>query len=268
MSEIKKVFIEKHKDGEWLNEYSFKAFEGFEKLGIETDAFIAPGLVTPPYKDGVPISKDYLYVGSWSSLSFIINDLDLDVPQYDYYPAVEKQDQYEYDENDIAGPTRILKRDIYSSTFREVYDQVTNTDASLFVKPKQHKVFTGFKASSEKDFISLEDVDDDQKVWVSDIIEDIISEFRVFVHRGEIVSVQYYMGNRPTVFPDKDFIHFVKAKIEEREDINAYCFDIGINKHNDNFLIECNDFYAIGCYGLHSTTYAKMLLDRWEQILD
>jgi hypothetical protein len=37
---------------------------------------------------------------------------------------------------------------------------------------------------------------------------------------------------------------------------------------NKTILLEVNDAYALGCYGLYHLDYAKLISARWSQILD
>ena len=51
---------------------------------------------------------------------------------------------------------------------------------------------------------------------------------------------------------------------------NDYPFtiDIGVTKDGRTLLIECNDAYSLGAYGLEDYKYAKMLSARWSQLLN
>lgn len=53
---------------------------------------------------------------------------------------------------------------------------------------------------------------------------------------------------------------------EERP--NACSIDIGVTSDNKTILIECNDAYALGSYGLIDYKYAKFLSARFSQILE
>ena len=48
----------------------------------------------------------------------------------------------------------------------------------------------------------------------------------------------------------------------------ACSIDIGVTSENKTILIECNDAYALGSYGLVDFRYAKFTSARWAQILE
>lgn len=48
----------------------------------------------------------------------------------------------------------------------------------------------------------------------------------------------------------------------------ACSIDIGVTNDGRTLLIECNDAYSLGSYGLEDYKYAKLLSARWSQLLD
>jgi len=46
----------------------------------------------------------------------------------------------------------------------------------------------------------------------------------------------------------------------------AYCLDWGIDEKGRTLLVEMNDGYAMGHYGLNPALYARMLSARWYQM--
>ena len=42
--------------------------------------------------------------------------------------------------------------------------------------------------------------------------------------------------------------------------------DICVTKDNKTLLVELNDAYALGCYGLASIYYVKLISARWSQL--
>lgn len=47
---------------------------------------------------------------------------------------------------------------------------------------------------------------------------------------------------------------------------NAYALDIGLTAAGATLLIEVNEGYSVGSYGLPSLRYAKFLSARWAQL--
>ena len=48
----------------------------------------------------------------------------------------------------------------------------------------------------------------------------------------------------------------------------ACAIDIGVTASKETILVECNDAYALGSYGLTDFKYAKFISARWSQILE
>lgn len=83
--------------------------------------------------------------------------------------------------------------------------------------------------------------------WIiSEIVDDIISEWRSFVFNGKLVGLQNYSG---------DFLSFPNAAIiydmiyDYKNSPRAYTIDVGINSSNKTFLIEIHHFWSCGLYG-------------------
>jgi hypothetical protein len=85
------------------------------------------------------------------------------------------------------------------------------------------------------------------------------------VHRQKVIGIGHYAGDvfRPPeaqVVRDAVRDYAVEAPV-------AYAIDFGVTEEGRTLLVEVNDAYALGCYGLHPTPYANMLEDRWRQIV-
>ena len=48
----------------------------------------------------------------------------------------------------------------------------------------------------------------------------------------------------------------------------ACAIDIGVTAAQETILVECNDAYALGSYGLTDFNYAKFISARWSQIFE
>jgi hypothetical protein len=129
-----------------------------------------------------------------------------------------------------------------------------------FVKPILPKKFNAFLTSDEDAYSSLYNVEYDEKVYVSDVVK-FISEWRVYVKQDEIVRICNYSG-KTTVFPN---VNVIRTMIESWEGPCCYALDIGIVEDQTK-LVEVNDFYSIGNYGLFPTEYIEMLILRWNEL--
>lgn len=136
--------------------------------------------------------------------------------------------------------------------------------SNIFVKPIEHKLFTGFVWNGCTDEASRRRVvclEDDVDVWVSDTIE-ILSEYQCIVLDGKILDVRKYKGDWSKA-PNRDTVEsavksFSNAPI-------SYCLDVGVVK-DKTLIIEVNDGFSFGHYGLHHADYARCLSARWEEM--
>ena len=115
--------------------------------------------------------------------------------------------------------------------------------------------------------IAAEDVlnclPDDTEVLAQQRIE-FISEWRVSVLRNKILNVANYKG-APLRFPD---VTTVQAAIEAfTERPIAFAMDWGITAAGQTMLVEVNDGYAMGNYGLSGMPYTAMIEARWRELM-
>lgn len=47
----------------------------------------------------------------------------------------------------------------------------------------------------------------------------------------------------------------------------AYSLDFGVTADGRTLLVEANDAFALGAYGLEPVVYARMLEDRWLELV-
>lgn len=142
------------------------------------------------------------------------------------------------------------------------------------VKPlEEHKKFTGFVAKSDKDFDLYPEVDwNNTKLFCTQVIDNIISEWRCYVLKGKVFACVNYSGD-PLKFPRERVIEDMITQCKSQP--VAFSLDIALctNKGaGDNYLstrfIEINDAWALGYYGGDVVNYTKMLDLRWKEILD
>ena len=135
-----------------------------------------------------------------------------------------------------------------------------------FIKPAYDvKLFTGELITNQSQINFLYDyyeIYNDTVILLSDPI-DIVSEYRCFVHEDELKGIQYYLGDF-TVYPNTEYI---KEMISSYMSPNcAYTLDVGITTSGETLLIEVNDMWAIGSYGMDAKTYALMCVRRMREI--
>lgn len=137
-----------------------------------------------------------------------------------------------------------------------------------FVKPlTELKKFTGFVAKSDKDFDLYPEVDwDNTRLFVTEILENIVSEWRCYVLNGKVFACVNYSGD-PLNFPFRHVIHELIEKFTSA--LISYSLDVAIEESKTGYktrFIEINDAYALGYYGGDVELYTKMLDLRWKEI--
>ncbi len=166
--------------------------------------------------------------------------------------------------------TQYLHRSVTHTTMGEL--KADASKVNIFVKPADRvKGFSSGVISqhSLKPFV-FADVDDSTGVMCSTPI-DFLSEYRCFIHNGEIKGIQYYVGDF-TVFPQDT--EKIKRMIKDYLDAPiAYTLDIGVVRSSDRalpnktILVECNDMWSVAHYGLRDHIYSTLLRDRWFQLI-
>jgi hypothetical protein len=139
------------------------------------------------------------------------------------------------------------------------------TNFPCFIKPAQDiKAFTGLIVNNIKE-TRLYTNNYDGQLSVQEIVE-FESEYRVYVHRDRgVLGVKHYLGD-PYIIPQKSFVDKIVNSAGKNLKENSYSLDIGIDKNNKNYLIEINDGWAIGNYGLSPKDYYSFIKTRWLQL--
>ena len=81
--------------------------------------------------------------------------------------------------------------------------------------------------------------------------------WRVFVRYGKILDIRPYKGDWK--------VHYAPSVIEDAIKAyttapNSYGIDFGVTSGGETLLVEVNEGYALGCYGLFPHLYAKFLI--------
>ncbi|MEM6667687.1 MAG: ATP-grasp domain-containing protein [Pseudomonadota bacterium] len=134
----------------------------------------------------------------------------------------------------------------------------------LFVKPlpTQTKLFTGKPLRAFADLLSTAHVPDETVVDCAELTP-FVSEYRTFVMHGEIMGVRHYAGD-PLLFPDPERVRAAITAFEEAP--ASYALDMGVVEDGRTLLVEVNDSYATGAYGLTPAIYAAVIEARWKEL--
>jgi len=217
------------------------AIQGFNELGIKVVPFYGFGDIEESVDCG-PEALVYGYIGDVHSA---LKKIGLPMPKPLDYPEELRA---------------FLGRDFREGFLGEIRD--TPVPKGVFVKPQEHKVFTGFVYYGNRDRLRIATYPDETPVYYSDVV-DFISEYRCFVLDGDLLDVRIYKGDW-SVAPNRKVVE--AAVRSYKSGPRAYAIDFGITSDGKTLLVEANDGFALGSYGLHYVTYARMIEARWEEL--
>lgn len=142
---------------------------------------------------------------------------------------------------------------------------------NVFVKPTEEKAFTGRIINSPVDLVGCGNCHENYEVLCSEII-DIKREWRGFMYYDQLIDLRPYYGDWKYNYDPKVIENALKAFVtwEDRPMACSLDFAVIVDKDGNEktIFLEANDAYALGCYGLNTLSYAKLISARWSQILD
>lgn len=142
---------------------------------------------------------------------------------------------------------------------------IAKSGKNIFIKPFDIKLFTGFVLDQMTNY-SIKGVPDSTQVMVYDVFPSPIkSEWRCYIGRDRVVDIRNYSGDMFTT-PDREYLESVINSNKNKFPI-AYTIDIGILENGQNVVIEYNDMWAIGNYGIDNYEYFSLLKSRYFEIV-
>lgn len=266
---MEKMFAEL-KNGLPVNVDIQNAIDGFISLGYEIYEFTAEDLESD--KMDYRATK-YPFVGSIDGMTELFKNIGK-------YP-----EPIDFPESIIE--SGLLNRNVVKTTLNKFIGDFKQNHKPMFVKPVQTKLFDGALISKEehlnylkmsmqldkyvetskhnnaKKVQSLYSEIEDCNIFITEPI-DIVSEHRVYVHNKKAIYSCNYSGDF-RINPDFGYVDKLIEMYQEQP--VAYTIDVAILKDGSMTVIEFNDFWAIGSYGLYCIDYAQMLLDRYFEIV-
>ncbi len=169
---------------------------------------------------------------------------------------------------------KYLGRKVWEDTIDAISRDEKKWSAGWFVKPKKNKMFTGKVIRNIHDLVGCGNHSENYEVICSEAL-DIKAEWRCFIMYDELVDVRpyglildstresYYYHYDENVLKDimKTFVQWANRPM-------ACSMDICVTSDGRTLLVEFNDAYALGNYGLHGVQYAKLISARWSQLLE
>lgn len=240
---VEAVYIQRRPDGEFVTEAAYVMWDGCRLLGIETRPFCVNDLPS------LPLTRETAVHGYIGPVRKALDRLGVTQPPM------------------MSAPAELLPffgRKVYETTMRNVR-AILRPDERWFIKPLHaHKLFDGHVVSGNvRDLIRTASCPDDTAILASEVVR-FVSEYRLFVHRGEIVGCRHYSGD----FASPIDFAVARAAVEAfRSAPVGYSLDMGRADDGRTLVVEVNDAFALGSYGLPSVKYATLVLDRWAEIV-
>jgi hypothetical protein len=236
---IRKIYI-RHRESLPDGVNTFAALDGFNQLGVETAPFYGFGDIAALDDLGPEVGV----LGFVGDALAALKRIGAPAPEpMDYPPEFE----------------RYLGRKVWRSTLDKV-------EPGRFVKPVRHKLFTGrVWTGSIQDRLATAGAtgtEPDEPVWCSEAVA-FVSEHRCFVLEGKVLDVRRYNGDW-SLAPDRDTV--TGAVMAYGSAPVAYALDWGVTEDGRTLLVEANDAFALGGYGLNPVLYARMISARWEEM--
>lgn len=236
---LRKCYI-RHRDALPDNVNAFAALVGFQQLGVETAPFYGFGDIEGLDDLGLEVGL----IGYVGDALAALRRLGAPMPEpIDYPPELE----------------RFLGRKVWRSS-------LDKADTGCFIKPIRHKLFTGrVWTGSIQDRLATAGAtgtEPDEPIWCSELVT-FVSEYRCFILEDQILDVRRYCGDW-SLAPDRATV--AAAVMAYASAPAAYALDFGVTDDGRTLLVEANDSFALGCYGLNPVFYARMISARWEQL--
>lgn len=238
-SKLRKVYV-RFKEGHPDSPNTFAAFDGFQQLGVETAPFQGFGDIET-FDD---LGPEVAIVGFVGDVLTALKKMGRPKPEPMDYP----------DE---------LRPWFYRNIWRSTIGEVRRSYTPVFIKPVEEKIFTGFVwRGPGAEAVKIAICEDETEIWISEPVK-FVSEYRCFVLDDDVIGVKHYKGDWSRAL---DRLTVEKAVEAYQSSPRAYALDFGVTEYGATALVEVNDAYALGNYGLMSVLYARLIEARWEEL--
>ena len=244
-----RAFVLTDPDGQIRDRDQLDLYDGYLALGYDTKLISA----TDIYANKHQITREDVFGGHVQLCQYIWKQLKVADPCIPNYPE------------ELKGYFGRSIQKMKIKDFRKILQENEDFGHKLFVKPITNKLFTGFVCLTEKEFDSKCTCGNNVDVYVSSYV-DFGAEFRAYIYKGKVVDCYRYWGDDWKVTTPHMNIEEMVSKLK----INAifYSLDVGIDTSRQRtLLMEVNDGYALGNYGINFLDYAKYSSERWLEIV-
>ena len=250
------VYIQKFGES-FISDFAYSAYEGFSFKGEKIKCF--------EDINDVPVRFD-----EYGKIPMVVACIE-DTVAYLKKWGIKQPEPLHIPEELIS----FTHREIQKTTLGEWKKNKTKYPIPCFIKSEELKLFPSGVLREESSRSELMfPYPDNTKILYSNVIE-IISEYRCFVNRDMqilkgvewgLVGIQFYQGDFK-LYPDINEIYKMIGTYKNRP--AAFTLDVGIIYKDGKYLtvlIECNDGWSVGTYGLDGEKTAKFLSSRWLEL--
>ena len=138
----------------------------------------------------------------------------------------------------------------------------------IFMKPVQMKQFDGGVFSVEmNDIHQTRDLSEDTLVLVHEVFKKrILSEWRCYVHHGKMVDAKNYSGDY-RIMPNWGKVDEKVEWCRKNDFPVAHTVDVAVFDGDEVEVVEFQDMWAIGNYGIPNDLYTRLLTSRYFEIM-
>jgi hypothetical protein len=241
---VENVFIQCEDDGDFPNVALFNAAKGFEFIGREVIR------MTPDEIEGRTPRAEDLVFGGVEVVRPYLAKLGCEPDPVDYPLKLQK----------------FLGRKFETETLGVIRKRYNEPGPPIFIKPVEHKLFTGHVVRRFGDLIRTQSLPAETLLYCVEHME-FLSEWRFYGDGDRVVGVDHYKGE-PLLAPDAAIVAQAASAFAEYDNGPAtYSLDFGVSANGQTRLVEVNDMIALGCYGLEAPVYAQLIEKRWRQLV-
>lgn len=241
---IERVLIQVDDAGSFQNAGLCAAFLGFNARGRDV------GKASSRQIEEMPASPECLIFGGVPVVRDYLTRLGCPPPDLDYPKSLQP----------------FMGRQVELTTLGDIRRRYNESGPPVFVKPLRQKLFHGQEVSRFRDLIPTSHLDAATPVYCVELVE-FVSEWRVYCRDDQVVGIGHYRGD-PLLFPDKDEIREALASFKMEEGRPRACsLDFGVVRGGETLLVEANDMFALGSYGLDPRLYSELIEHRWTQLV-
>lgn len=223
------------------------AVKGFKKMHFEAQGFHPSTLARLPLRRKTPVKGSITTYRKALDLLGVKQPVNMDIPE------------------SLKG---YLHREVWTTTL----GKVRNRTGRCFIKPLLHqKAFDGCIIDNGRFNAETRQLNDKLPILAAEEVR-FGDEWRVYVLDNEILGICPYRFKHFGANLRK-FSKEVLSMIESfsREAPAAYALDVGLIKNKGKVglaLVEVNEAFSCGNYGISNLKYAMMNLARWNELME